>query len=67
MFCEREKVEVLNINQQNDKPTQEYKRKIWIRSLTTIVPMGNECDKGQQLQEPQDIYSKVYQTKLYTS
>ena len=23
MFCEREKVEVLNINQQNDKSTQE--------------------------------------------
>ena len=24
MFCEREKVEILNINQQNDKSTQEY-------------------------------------------
>ena len=24
MFCEREKVEVLNIYQQNDKSTQEY-------------------------------------------
>ena len=24
MFCEREKVPVLNINQQNDKYTQEY-------------------------------------------
>ena len=24
MFCERENVEVLNINQQNDKSTQEY-------------------------------------------
>ena len=23
MLCEKEKVEVLNINQQNDKPTQE--------------------------------------------
>ena len=24
MFCKREKVQVLNINQQNDKHTQEY-------------------------------------------
>ena len=37
MFCERKKVEVLNINQQNDKSTQEYQGKIWIRSLTTIA------------------------------
>ena len=49
MFCKREKAKVLIINQQNDKPTQEYQRKIWIRSLTTIASMGKECIKGQQL------------------
>ena len=67
MFCIREKVQVLNINQQNDKYTHEYQGKIWIRSLTIIVPMGKECYKGQQLQESQDIYPQMYRTKLNTS
>ena len=40
MFCEREKVPVSNINQQNDKSTKEYQRTIWIRSHSTIAPMG---------------------------
>ena len=42
-------LKILKIIQQNDKSTQEYKGKIWIRSITTIAPMGKECDKGQQL------------------
>ena len=67
MFCKREKVLVQNIKQQNNKHTQEYQVKIWIRSLTTIVPMGEKCYKGQQLQESQDIYPQVYRTKLHTS
>ena len=62
MFCKREKVQVLSINQQNDKHTQEYQGKIWIRSLTTIMPMGKEHYKSQQLQESQDIYFKVHRT-----
>ena len=62
MFCKREKVLVQSIKQQNDKHTQEYQRNILIRSLTTIAPMGEECYKGQQLQEQQDIYPQVHRT-----
>ena len=50
-----------------EKHTQEYQGKIWIRSLTTIAPMGKERYKGQQLQGSQDIYFKVHRTKLNTS
>ena len=67
MFYERENVPVLNINQQNDKPKQEYQRTIWIRSHTTIAPIGKECYKGQQLQESQDIHTQMHRTKPYSS
>ena len=36
MFCKREKVPVLNINQQNDKPTQEYQRKYGLEALQQL-------------------------------
>ena len=67
MFCEREKVPVSNINQKNDKSTQEYQRTIWIRSHSTIATMEKEHYKGQQLQESQDFYIKMYRTKLNPS
>ena len=51
MLCKREKVLLLNIDQQNDKYTQEYQGEIWNGSLTTIAHMGKECYKDQQLQE----------------
>ena len=40
MFCIREKVLLLDINQQNDKSTQEYQREIWTRGHTTVVLVG---------------------------
>ena len=66
MFCIRESDPESSI-QQNDKPTQKYQRTVWIRSHPTIAPMGKEHDKSQQLQESQDLYIKMYRTKLNPS
>ena len=46
MFCKREKVPVSNVNQQNDKSTEEYQRTIWIRSHSTVAPMGKLWEKN---------------------
>ena len=46
MFCHREKVKVIIKYQQNDKSTQEYTRKLWTRSHTTIAVMGKNVLKA---------------------
>ena len=39
---------------------KDLKEKLWIRGLAVIVIMGKRCNKGMQLQEPQDFHFKVY-------
>ena len=51
MFCFRDKVIGLMEKQQNDKSTQVYSRKLWIRSLVVTATMGKVCKKGQWLQK----------------
>ena len=46
MFCIREKVLGVITIQQNDKPTQICKRKVWIRSLISSAIMGKGCSEG---------------------
>ena len=60
MFCSREKVIGLTFLQQNEKPTQIFKRKLWIRGLAAIAVMGGKHSKGLQLQKPQEIHLDVH-------
>ena len=46
MFCYREKVIGLAIIQQNEKSTQIFKSKLWIRGLAAIVVVGEKYIKG---------------------
>ena len=43
IFCSREKLIGLIVKQQNEKSTEEYTRKIWIRGLMITVTMRKEC------------------------
>ena len=54
MFCSRENIIGLTVLQQNEKSTQIFKRKLWIRGLAAIVVMGEKCIEGLQLQKPQE-------------
>ena len=46
--------------QQNEKSTQIYQGKSWMGSLKRVVKMGKEGIQAVQLQEPSDIYFKMY-------
>ena len=61
MFCFRGKSIGLTVIQQNEKSTQIFKRKLWIRGLAAIGVMGEMCIKGLQLQKPWGVHFEVYQ------
>ena len=67
MFCFREKSTGLTIIQQNEKSTQIFKRKVWIRGLAAIAAVGEKHNKGLQLQKLQEIHFEVYQQGHSTS
>ena len=46
--------------QENEKSTQIYKGKIWIRSLRITATMGKECFKGLQVHKQQQIHIKMH-------
>ena len=55
MFCSRVKVIGLSVIHQNEKSTQNFTRKLWIRGLAAITIMGEKFINGVQLQKSQEI------------
>ena len=62
MFCIREKVLLLYINQQNDKPTQEYNTMIYFVNVVNQIEKGN-IQEGQ-LYLVRDNILKRYLTEV---
>ena len=48
------------VSEQNEKSTQLYSTKSWIRSLAITGGMGEVCYQRQQLQQSQEVHIKVY-------